>query len=114
MSPDGDFVITWQSVVPNSDGSTSRHFRAGVLAIGKRRLPRHPVQPHGGGAVSGTFTLTTGDGVDGSHHFQQRGPHGVGEQIRTALVTLGYDPAMTVTVQTAPPRLRSARHLGRR
>ena len=106
MDLDGDFVITWQSVVPNSVTQGS-----GTDIFAKRFSPADWVAdpyrdivftPTGSSIMSGQFNLTTGKGVTATAiNFDSTNLTQTATDVTNALHALGYDPATTVSVESS-------------
>ena len=112
MDANGNFVITWQSVVPDSinqgsQGSVSDIFArrfspAGWVDDTYRDITFTPSDPNATD-LSGSFILTTGKGITGSLTFDSTDLETTRSSMEDALHTLGYDAATTVTIQSTDP-----------
>jgi hypothetical protein len=104
MDADGDFVITWQSYVPNSvtPGSSYDIFARRFSPAGYvNQVQTIQFTPDATATLSsGTVTLTTGRGVTQPIPFNitDADPFGaLAARVQAALISLGYDPATKVT-----------------
>ena len=113
MDAAGDFVITWQSVVPDyvSPGSVSdifaRRFSPAGYITQYQDIQFAPTDPNAT-TLSGQFQLITGRGETNLIAFDSTDLNTVAAEVQSELIGLGYDPSLVVTVTsgTAPFALR--------
>lgn len=105
MDTDGDFVITWESVVADSVNHGSgtdifaRRFSAAGFVSGVTQDIHFTTTATG--SLAGDFTLTTEKGTTASITFDSTNLNTAATNIKAELFKLGYDPtSVTVTSST--------------